>query len=47
MLLVRLHHVAETRVGQCLREVGVWRHEAVVVKAWTQTGRAQAESLAL
>lgn len=47
MLLVGLHHVAEARVGERLREVGVRRHEAVVVKAWTQAGRAQAEGLAL
>lgn len=47
MLLVSLHHVAEARIGQCLRKVGVRRHEAVVVKAWAQAGRAQAEGLAL
>lgn len=47
MLLVGLHHVAEARVGERLREVSVRRHEAVVVKAWTQAGRAQTEGLAL
>lgn len=47
VLLVSLHHVAEARIGQCLRKVGVRRHEAVVVKAWTQAGRAQAEGLSL
>lgn len=47
LLLLGLHHVAEASVGQSLGEVGVGRHEAVVVEARPQAGRAQAQGFAL
>lgn len=47
LLLLSLHHVTETGVSQSLCEVCVWCHEAVVVEAWSQAGRAKTESLAL
>lgn len=47
LLLFSLHHVTETCIGKCLSEVRVWRHEAVVVEAWMQAGRAETEGLAL
>lgn len=47
LLLFCLYHVTETSIGKCLSEVRVWRHEAVVVEAWMQAGRAETEGLAL
>ena len=47
LLVLRLHHVAQAGVGQGLGEVRVGRHEAVVVEAGPQVGRAQAEGLPL
>lgn len=47
LLLFSLHHVTETSIGKSLSEVRVGRHEAVVVEARPQAGRAQTESLAL
>lgn len=47
LLLLSLHHVSETGISQSLREMCVWCHEAVVVKAWSQAGRAKTERLAL
>lgn len=47
LLLLGLHHVAQAGVGEGLGEVRVRRHEAVVVEARSQAGRAQAQSLAL
>lgn len=47
LLLLSLHHVAETGISQSLGEVCVWGHEAVVVEAWSQAGRAKTKSLAL
>ncbi len=47
LLLFSLHHVTETSISESLSEVSVWRHEAVVVEAWSQAGRAKTESLAL
>lgn len=42
-----LHHVAETSISKSLGEVCVWCHEAVVVEAWSQAGRAKTQSFAL
>ena len=47
LLVLRLHHVAQAGVGQGLGEVRVGRHEAVVVEARPQVGRAQPEGLPL
>lgn len=47
LLLLGLHHVTETGISQSLGEVCVWRHEAVMVEAWSQTGRAQTKRFAL
>lgn len=42
-----LHHVAKTSISKSLSEVSVRGHEAVVVEAWPQAGRAKAEGFAL
>lgn len=47
LLLFSLHHVTETSVGQSLSEVRVRCHEAVVIEARPQAGRAETQSLAL
>lgn len=47
LLLFSLHHVPETSVGESLSEMSVRRHEAVVVEARSQVGRAETEGLAL
>lgn len=47
LLLFSLHHVTETGISESLSEVSVGRHEAVVVQAWPQAGRAETESLVL
>lgn len=47
LLLFSLHHVTETSISERLCEVSVRRHEAVVVEAWSQAGRAKTQSLAL
>lgn len=47
LLLFGLHHVTETSISESLSEVSVGRHEAVVVEAWPQAGRAKTEGLAL
>lgn len=47
MVRLGLHHVAQAGVRQGLGEVGVGSHEAVVVKAGPQAGRAKALGAAL
>lgn len=42
-----LHHVAKTSIRESLSEVSVRCHEAVVVEAWPQAGRAKTEGFAL
>lgn len=47
MVRLGLHHVAQAGVRQGLGEVGVGSHEAVVVQAGPQAGRAEALGSAL
>lgn len=47
LLLLSLHHVTEAGISQSLGEVCVGSHEAVVVEARAQAGRAEAQSFAL
>lgn len=45
--MLSLHHVAKTSISKSLSEVGVGGHEAVVVEARPQAGRAQTKGFAL
>lgn len=47
LLMFSLHHVAKTSISKSLSEVSVRCHEAVVVEAWPQAGRAKTEGFAL
>lgn len=47
LLMFSLHHVAKASISQSLSEVSVRGHEAVVVEAWPQAGRAQTKGFAL
>lgn len=47
LLMFSLHHVAKTSISKSLSEVSVRCHEAVVVEAWPQAGRAETEGFAL
>lgn len=47
LLMFSLHHIAKTSISKSLSEVSVRCHEAVVVEAWPQAGRAKTESFAL
>lgn len=47
LLMFSLHHVAKTSICESLSEVSVRCHEAIVVEAWPQAGRAKAEGFAL
>lgn len=47
LFLFSLHHVSEAGVCECLGKMSVRGHEAVMVEARSNAGRAEPEGLAL
>ncbi len=47
LFLFSLHHVSKAGISEGLGKVSVWGHEAVMVEAGSDAGRAEPEGLAL